>query len=236
MTDPNAINRAFLEREVTAVARELLGATIRSRFDNETVAIRLTEVEAYAGVGEDPPSHAHRGTTPRNSVMFGAAGHAHVYFVYGMHWCLNVVTGPIGQASAVLLRAGEVTEGLATARARRPGAKRDADLARGPACLAAALGIASSTVAEVNGLDLIASKVVDAMSVASTLPVSLELPRTQIAAAVTSSARIGVREPGDAKLWRFYLEGDPTVSRTRRGPGVRQDGRGRGKARAKTSK
>src|SRR5581483_10170736 len=89
----------------------------------------------------DPASHAHNGRTPRNAVMFGPPGYLYVYFTYGMHWCMNVVCGPPGRASAVLLRAGAVADGLALARSRRPAARRDTDLARGPARLAAALGI-----------------------------------------------------------------------------------------------
>ncbi|WP_412542851.1 DNA-3-methyladenine glycosylase [Longispora sp. K20-0274] len=104
---------------VTTVARALLGWELTAN----GVRIRLTEVEAYGGVGEDPASHAHRGRTPRNAVMFGPPWHAYVYFVYGMHWCLNVVCGPEGQASAVLLRAGEVVAGADTARARRTAAR-----------------------------------------------------------------------------------------------------------------
>ena len=88
------------------------------------VALRLTEVEAYSGEGEDPASHAHRGPTPRAAIMFGPPGRLYVYFSYGVHWCANVVVGPEGRGSAVLLRAGEVVVGEPLARspaARRPG-------------------------------------------------------------------------------------------------------------------
>ena len=101
--------------------------------------MRLTEVEAYDGE-TDPGSHAFRGPTPRNAVMYGAAGHLYVYFTYGMHWCANIVCGPPGVATAVLLRAGEVVAGLDIARSRRPASAADRDLARGPARLASALG------------------------------------------------------------------------------------------------
>ena len=100
----------------------------------------LTEVEAYAGTGEDPASHAHRGPTPRSTVMFGPAGRAYTYFIFGVHWCLNIVCGREGEAAAVLVRAGAVVEGVELARERRGGG-RDRDLARGPARLVVALGI-----------------------------------------------------------------------------------------------
>jgi DNA-3-methyladenine glycosylase len=103
--------RSFFEREVTVVARDLLGRVMVARSAAGTVAVRLTEVEAYAGV-DDPASHAFRGRTPRTAVMFGPAGHLYTYFVYGMHWCANIVTGRDGDASAVLLRAGVVVDGI----------------------------------------------------------------------------------------------------------------------------
>ena len=117
------------------------------------MALRLTEVEAYDGAN-DAGSHAYRGRTPRNAVMFGPPGHLYCYFTYGMHVCCNVVTGAEGVASAVLLRAGEVIEGIELARSRRPGAS-DRDLARGPARLCRALGIELSD----NGNDLVTGPV-----------------------------------------------------------------------------
>ena len=106
---------------VEDVAPLLLGAVLH----HDGVAVRLTEVEAYDG-SDDPASHAYRGRTPRTEVMFGPPGRLYVYFSYGMHWCANVVTGPDDRASAVLLRAGEVVEGVDVARVRR-GSARDRD-------------------------------------------------------------------------------------------------------------
>ena len=118
----------------------LLGCTLTHRSADGIVSVRLTEVEAYAGEA-DPASHAWRGRTPRNQVMFGPAGFLYVYFSYGMHFCGNVVVGKEGQASAVLLRAGEVVDGVELARARRGATVRDAALARGPANLMQAMGV-----------------------------------------------------------------------------------------------
>ena len=126
---------AWAEGDPLEVAPRLLGAVLT----HGGVSVRLTEVEAYAGP-LDPGSHAHRGRTARNAVMFGPPGHLYVYFVYGMHHCANLVTGPEGDPGAVLLRAGEVVAGLDVARERRP-SSRDRDLARGPARLCRVLGI-----------------------------------------------------------------------------------------------
>src|SRR3712207_4084054 len=122
-----------LSGPVLEVAPQLLNGVIRHETDEGTVAVRLTEVEAYDGP-DDPGSHAYRGPTPRNRVMFGAAGRLYVYFTYGMHHCANVVVGPDGHASAALMRAGEVVEGFELARLRRRNARQH-DLARRPARL-----------------------------------------------------------------------------------------------------
>ncbi|MEU0151294.1 DNA-3-methyladenine glycosylase [Micromonospora fulviviridis] len=195
-TDLTALSD-LLAGPVVPAARGLLGC----RLSAHGVTVRITEVEAYAGTAGDPASHAHRGRTPRNAVMFGPAGHAYVYFTYGMHWCVNVVTGPDGEASAVLLRAGEVVEGLDVARERRPAVRRDVDLARGPARLCAALGIDRS----VYGADLLGDG-----------PVRLRPPLVPVPeAAVTAGPRVGVTGAHDVP-WRFWLAGDPTVSAYRR--------------------
>lgn len=183
----------LLAGPVEVAAPGLLGCRIAAN----GVIVRLTEVEAYDGMGRDAASHAHRGRTARNAVMFGPPGFAYVYFTYGMHWCLNVVCGPEGFASAVLVRAGSIVDGIDLARARRPSAS-DRDLARGPARLTQALGIARETY----GVDLLAP---DA-------PVRLLPPEPSTAAPdVQCGPRVGVvGEP--ERPWRFWLAGEPSVS------------------------
>jgi DNA-3-methyladenine glycosylase len=112
------VRRSLLAGPVLDVAPKLLGMVLRSTTDEGVVAVRLTEVEAYDGPN-DPGSHAYRGQTPRNAVMFGPPGFLYVYFTYGMHFCMNISAGPEGQPSAILLRAGEIVEGVDLARARR---------------------------------------------------------------------------------------------------------------------
>jgi DNA-3-methyladenine glycosylase len=196
--------RTALARWSTEVAPALLGARLVSTVAGALVAVRLTEVEAYMGE-QDPGSHAFRGRTPRTKVMFGPAGHLYVYFTYGMHWCANIVCGPDGSASAVLVRAGEVVQGLDAARARRPAARRDADLARGPARLASALGIDGT----LDGTDLCAPSGL----------LRLEAPGVP-AAAVRTGPRVGVSGAGgsgETFPWRFWLADEPTVSTYRPG-------------------
>ncbi len=146
--DGALLPRDFFDRPVEEVAPSLLGHVIAHRTPEGEVAARLTEVEAYAGP-LDPASHAYRGRTRRNEVMFGPPGHVYVYFTYGMHFCMNLVCGPDGTSMAVLLRAGEIIAGEDLARSRRP-RSTVRDLARGPARLCQALGIAR----EQNGLDV----------------------------------------------------------------------------------
>src|SRR5690242_13524716 len=140
------IDREALRGSALRLAPRLLGAVLVSDLGGAQVAVRLTEVEAYEGA-DDPASHAFRGLTGRTAVMFGPPGHLYTYFTYGMHWCANVVCGTDGVAAAVLLRAGAVVEGVDAARERRPAARRDSELARGPARLARCLGLG----AEQNG-------------------------------------------------------------------------------------
>jgi DNA-3-methyladenine glycosylase len=183
---------------VEDAARGLLGC----RLTANGVTLRLTEVEAYSGVGMDAASHAHRGRTARNAVMFGPAGYAYVYFTYGMHWCMNVVCGQSGTASAVLLRAGSIVDGVELARSRRLAARADFELARGPARLCAALGIDGSAY----GTDLLDGSA----------PVSLRTPAAPVdAAAVRSGPRVGVTGAHDLP-WRYWLDGEPSVSVYRR--------------------
>jgi DNA-3-methyladenine glycosylase len=196
--DPSArrLTRAFFTGDVLDVAPALLGTTIT----HAGVTVRLTEVEAYAGT-DDPGSHAFRGPTPRTEVMFGPAGHLYVYFTYGMHWCANIVCGPTGAASAVLLRAGEVVSGDDLAAARRPGVARR-EWARGPARLATTLALRG----EQSGLDACMPRG----------PVTFTGPvRGAVDPLVRSGPRVGVSGAGGdaaAYPWRFWLDGEPTVS------------------------
>lgn len=218
-TDLSPETALLLSRDSLEVAPALLGAVISVSGSEGRVAIRLTEVEAYRGE-EDPGSHAFRGRTARNASMFEAGGCAYVYFTYGMHHCLNIVTGPAGMSRAVLLRGGEVIDGVELARARRPAARTDRDLARGPARLCAALGLdRSDDGVPVGG---------PGSRISLTLP---EPRRAPDAERIRSGPRTGVAGPGgDGKAfpWRFWLDGDPTVSPYRpatagRGHGRRSD-------------
>ncbi|MET0303345.1 MAG: DNA-3-methyladenine glycosylase [Microbacteriaceae bacterium] len=199
--------RELLGRSAVEVAPRLLGAVLHGR----GVAVRLTEIEAYTGVGQDPGSHAHRGETPRTRTMFGEPGRLYAYFTYGMHTCVNVVAHPDGEAGAVLLRAGEVIAGVDAARERRTTSRSDSDLARGPARLAVALGL---TLAD-DGMPLDGSDDVRLILPGESGP---DAPVAPPVDRIRSGPRTGVSGlgGGDAYPWRFWLDGDATVSPYRR--------------------
>jgi DNA-3-methyladenine glycosylase len=191
-----AVARSRLTGPALTVAPRLLGAVLVSDIGGVEIAVRLTEVEAYEG-RDDPASHAFRGPTPRTAVMFGPPGYLYCYFTYGMHWCANIVCGTDGVAAAVLLRAGEVVRGVDAAFARRPAARRPADLARGPARLATCLGLGAAQ----NGLDLCAPDSV----------VRLESVRARRAPGMLAGPRVGIATAAE-RPWRFWLPAEPSVS------------------------
>ncbi|MGP4113754.1 DNA-3-methyladenine glycosylase [Streptomyces sp. 4N509B] len=195
------LTRDFFDRPVLEVAPDLLGRILVRTDAEGELMLRLTEVEAYAGE-LDPASHAYRGRTQRNATMFGPPGHAYVYFTYGMWHCLNLVCGPVGQARGVLLRAGEVLSGLGPARRRRASARRDAELARGPARLATALGVDRT----LDGTDLCGEDGTGG----ATLRVLRGSPPPR--SVVRNGPRTGVSGEGAIAPWRFWVDGDPTVS------------------------
>jgi len=197
-------NRALLLGPSFEVAPLLLGSVLSVESTEGTVRLRITEVEAYQG-DVDPGSHAFRGKTNRNAVMFGEPGHLYTYFTYGMHTCANVVCGPEGTASGLLLRAGEVLDGIELAKVRRPNAASDVELARGPARLTVAAGIALSD----GGCDLADGRI------------RLEL--TGGDTEVATGPRTGVSGPGGTSQfpWRFWIPGDKTVSPYRAHPSQR---------------
>ncbi|MGL5825467.1 MAG: DNA-3-methyladenine glycosylase [Nocardioides sp.] len=184
----------------TETARRLLGATLTRVSADGAVSVLITETEAYGG-HYDPASHAYRGRTPRNGVMFGPANHLYVYRSHGLHWCANITCGVDGQPSAVLLRAGRISQGLALARRRRGAKVAEHKLASGPGNLARALGITD----EDNGADLARSSI--------TVALGPELNAVQ----VRRGPRVGVTGGPDA-LWRFWIATEPTVSAYRRSP------------------
>ena len=196
------IPREFFARPSVEVAPDLLGCVLEHETPDGLVAVELTEVEAYAG-RSDPASHAYRGKTRRNAVMFGPPGHAYVYFTYGMHFCVNMVClGEEGSASAVLLRAGAIIAGEDLARARRargPGVVASRDLARGPARLCQALAIDRS----LDGADVCVAQ--------SPLRMLSGAGNPARSAKILTGPRVGVSSAAEIP-WRFWYEGDPTVS------------------------
>ena len=173
----------------------MLGRTLHGH----GVAVRITEVEAYNGT-DDPASHAFT-RTPRSEIMYGPPWRLYVYRSYGIHHCVNVVTGPTETASAVLIRAGEVVEGIDLARERRGMASAAAVLARGPGNLAQALGLTLTDL----GTDLLATEGVRLGDEPTESP------------DISAGPRVGVSKAADVP-WRFWITGDPTVSAYRRSP------------------
>jgi len=193
-----ALPRSFYARDSRELAPLLLNKLLVTRTDDGVrLAARLVEVEAYCG-SDDAGSHAYRGMTPRTEVMFGPPGHLYVYFTYGMHWCANVVATKDGDAAAVLLRGAAPVEGIEVMRERRVKARRDRDLLAGPARLCQAFGL---TGAE-NGADLVRGTV------------RIYDDGVPPPAAPGVSTRIGLTPGrGDEHPWRFYVPGDPNLSR-----------------------
>lgn len=192
--------RSFLAQPAHVLAPQLLGRVLVSGEGSAAVALRITEVEAYEG-GIDPASHGWRGKTARNATMFGPPGHLYVYRIYGLHHAANVVCGPDGESHAVLVRAGDIVSGRAEAAVRRPTARSAKELAQGPGRLADALGITRAF----DGVDLCDSR----------SPVRLVNGDPVLASHIVSGPRTGVSRAHDIP-WRFWISGDPTVSRYRR--------------------
>jgi DNA-3-methyladenine glycosylase len=188
--------REFYDRPATEVGPELLGCVLSHRSAGGLVAVELTEVEAYMG-REDPASHAYRGQTPRNAVMFGPPGHVYVYFTYGMHFCVNLVCQLEGSASAVLLRAGRIVAGEELARERRPSSRRAQDLASGPARLCQALAIDRTQ----NGADVCTEN----------SPLLVTSTTDSYDKKICRGPRVGISSAAEVP-WRYWISGDPTVS------------------------
>ena len=191
------LSRSFYARAAHEVAPDLLGQVLVRIFpDGSRASVRIVEVEAYGP--DDPASHAFRGRTPRNAVMFGPPGHLYVYFTYGIHHCMNIVTGGTGEGSAVLLRAAEPLEGEQEMVVRR-GREGPLDLCSGPGRLAQALTVDRRD----DEIDLVAGD-------------GMWLEEASRVEQVAVGNRVGVHET--SRLWRYWLDGSPFVSRGRPGP------------------
>ena len=187
------LSRKFFERYTPSVARDLLGCRLVRVDRGERMSGIIVETEAYRG-RRDPASHAYRGRTERNAVMFGEAGHAYVYFTMGMHYCLNVTTEPPGNAGAVLLRAIEPLEGVEE-MVRNRGQDKGVHIADGPGRLTKALRIDRS----LNGEDIVTSE-------------RLFIERGPKPKRLGKSTRIGVSKGVDRE-WRFFVMGSRFVSK-----------------------
>ena len=189
--------RDFYRRDSREVAPDLLNKVLV----REGVAGRIVETEAYVGA-IDPAAHAYRGMTPRNATMFGPPGHLYVYFVYGMHWCINPVCADEGVGNAVLIRAVAPLAGLEEMRARRPRARRDVDLCNGPGKLAQAFAITRAA----DGSDL----------VTGTAGITIVDDGVGPPADPGVSPRVGLTVAADLP-WRWFVRDDPNVSKGKPG-------------------
>ncbi len=182
------MNRSFLERDTLQVAEQLIGCYLVRRTEQGVIRVQITETEAYMG-DRDPASHAYRGMTPRTRIMFGDAGYLYVYFIYGMHFCMNVVAHEPGTVGAVLLRGARPVEGADLIRANRPGVP-DRVLLNGPAKLTRGLQITKSFY----GYDLIDDP-----------DHCLALQQKDRILPVKKTPRIGISAAADW-LWRFVAD------------------------------
>jgi DNA-3-methyladenine glycosylase len=187
------LRRPFFARHTPDVARDLLGCVLVRKVGKKLLSGKIVEVEAYRG-SDDPASHSYRGITKRNSLMFGEAGHVYVFFSYGSHWCLNFTTEKEGEPGAVLIRAVEPVEGIEQMTKNR-GVSEVGRLANGPGKLTQALSIDGIF----NGEDVVKSKRVYVLGGEETVLVG-------------TSARIGISK-GREQQWRYFIEGNPFVSR-----------------------
>ena len=189
-----AKNFALLRQAAENVAPRLLGCELVRELNGQKIVGRIVETEAYDQ--KDAASHSYRGRTPRVDVVFGPAGHAYVYFTYGMHYCMNIVTGPEGYGSAVLIRALEVIEGLDIVQAHRPKTTDDLQLTNGPAKLCQALLVDR----ELNGHNL------------RKPPLQLVIMPAIQASHIVQTTRIGITRDTQ-RPWRFFINVNPYVSR-----------------------
>jgi DNA-3-methyladenine glycosylase len=191
----NRFERSFFEQEVTKAARRLLGSYLHRNLGDVELVGRIVETEAYHQ--SDPASHTYRGITERNKIMFGEAGYSYVYFTYGMHYCMNVVTGFPERGEAILLRALQPVSGTKEMFRRRKKARMERDLLSGPAKLCEAFGITRKE----NGIDLLTSD--------SLFLTQGKLEKNEKIGATT---RVGITVGVD-KEWRFFIKDNPFVSK-----------------------
>ena len=187
---------AFYDRPTEIVARALLGCIIECTSDDGVTRARIVETEAYTGP-EDPACHAAAGLTPRTEHLFGPPGMSYVYFIYGMYWCFNAVTRERGHGAAVLVRAGHPVDGLALMHRRRPAARRERDLTKGPGKLCMAMGI----IGAMNGMSL------------RRRPIVLRAGQPVQDGDVVVTPRIGISQAAEWPL-RYFVRDDPYVSPT----------------------